>query len=120
MYYPFDEDRAGALRGRHETSDASEYLLPAPEVVSVARDVLSEAEYREAEEAANKLTGNKRAKDSARARLVDLVKPPPKRPIYYAQHEIQYFPRRTGNALRYLGDFVAHSPADNTAVHGMD
>lgn len=106
MYYPFDEDKAGVLRDRHETSDASEYLLAAPEIVSLARDVLSEDDYREAEELANKLTGNKRAKDLARARLVELVKPPPKRPIYYAQHEVQYLPRWTRNALRYLGDFV--------------
>lgn len=106
MYYPFEEGKAGVFRDRHKTSDASEYLLAAPEVVSLARDILSEEEYWEAEELAKKLTGNKRAKDLAKARLIELVKPPPKRPIYYAQHEMEYLPRWTRNALRYLGDFV--------------
>ena len=106
MYYPFQENRAGVFRGRHKTSDASEYLLASEEVISLARDVLSEKDYLEAEGIAHKLTGTKRDKGSARTRLIQLVKPPPKRPIYYAQHEMEYLPRWTRNALRYLGDFI--------------
>ncbi len=106
MHYPYHEGKAGILRDRHRTADASEYLLADKEVVSLAKDLLTEEEYQEAEAISAKLTGTKREKDFARARLIDLVKPPPKRPIYYAQEELQYLPRWTRDALRYLGDFI--------------
>ncbi len=106
MHFPYEEDGAGAIRGRHRTSDASEYLLADKEVVLLAKDVLSEEEYSQAEEIAVQLTGNKRNKELAKAKLVALVKPPPKRPIYYAQYEMLFLPRWTRDALRYLGDFV--------------
>jgi len=106
MHFLYEEDRAGALRGHHRTADASEYLLADKEVILLAKEVLSNEEYSQAEEIAIQLTGNKRDKDSARGKLVALVKPPPKRPIYYAQHEMLFLPRWTRDALRYLGDFV--------------
>jgi hypothetical protein len=106
MHFPYEEDEAGVIRGRHKTSDASEYLLAEREIIALAKDVLSEREYSEAEEVAKQLTGKKRDKDLARARLVALVKLPPKRPIYYAQYEMLFLPRWTRNALRYLGDFI--------------
>jgi hypothetical protein len=106
MEYPYKEDEGGVIRGRHLTSKASEYLLVNREIVSLAKAILSEPEYLEAEEIALKLTGRKSDKDYARARLIEVVKPPPKRPIYYAQGELLYLPRWTRDALRYLGDFI--------------
>jgi len=106
MYFPYEENEAGVIRGRHRTSNASEYLLAEREIIALAKDVLSEQEYLEAEEVAKQLTGKKKDKDLARARLVALVKPPPKRPIYYAQYEMLFLPRWTRDALRYLGDFI--------------
>ena len=106
MHFPYEENEAGVIRGRHRTSNASEYLLAEREIIALAKDVLSEQEYSEAEEVAKHLTGRKSDKDLARGRLVALVKPPPKRPIYYAQYEMLFLPRWTRDALRYLGDFI--------------
>src|SRR4030042_4651380 len=106
MHYPYREGRAGEPRGRYRTAETSEYLLANSQVVSLAKGVLSDAEYSEAEDLAVRLTKTKREKDYARARLIKLVKPPPKRPIYYAQKEMLDLPRWTRDALRYLGDYI--------------
>ena len=105
-HYPFEGGVAGTLRDNHATSESSSYLLAASEIVQLARDVLAPGQYEEAELVAKQLTGSKKSKDSARARLLEIVCPPPKRPIYYAQHEIQFLPRWTRDALRDLGDYV--------------
>jgi hypothetical protein len=105
-YYPYDEDAAGKFRGSHKTADAAEYLLASKEIISLARDALSDQMYKDAENTALLLTGKKKDKDLARERLIDIVHPPPKRPIYYAQYEIQFLPRWTRDTLRYLGDFI--------------
>jgi len=105
-YYPYDEDAAGKFRGSHKTSDAAEYLLANKEIISLAKDVLSDQKYTEAENIALQLTGKKKDKDLARERLIDIVQPPPKRPIYYAQYEITFLPRWTRDTLRYLGDYI--------------
>lgn len=106
MYYPYDEDRAGILRDRHLTSKASEYLLADREIVSLAKKTLTTQEYREAENLAIELTGTKRKRELARDRLIEIVRPPPKRPLYYAQDEVLYLPHHTRDTLRYLGDFI--------------
>ena len=35
-----------------------------------------------------------------------LVEPPPKRPLYYLQHEIRFLPRWTRDSIRYCGDYI--------------
>jgi hypothetical protein len=106
MHYPHEEDGAGKIKGSYKTSKSGEYLLASEEIISLAKDVLSTIEYESAEKIAKQLTGDKNQKDLARASLISLVKPPPKRPIYYAQYELLFLPRWTRNALRYLGDYV--------------
>jgi hypothetical protein len=106
MHYPYRQGKAGRPRSRYRTAEASEYLLADSQVVSLAKQVLSNEEYLEAEDLAVRLAGTKREKDHARARLVELVKPPPKRPIYYAQEQMLDLPRWTRDALRYLGDYI--------------
>lgn len=106
MYYPYEEDQAGKLRSHYETSKASEYLVATEEIISLAKEVLPRETYSEAEQLARMLAGTKTQKKAARARLVEIVKPPPKRPIYYCQYEVQFLPRWTRDTLRYLGDFV--------------
>ncbi|MFC1932320.1 hypothetical protein ACFLXU_01650 [Chloroflexota bacterium] len=106
MHYPYEEDIAGELSIEHLTGKASERLLASEEVVSLAKEVLTEHQYLEAEELAKKLVGKKAEKVYARARLMDIVKPPPKRPIYYTQWEIQFLPHHTRDIMRDLGDFI--------------
>jgi len=73
MYYPYHESKAGSFRGRHKTSDASEYLLADKEIILLAKDLLTDEVYREAEKISIELTEPKRYKDAARGRLIELV-----------------------------------------------
>lgn len=105
-HYPFEEGKAGSLRDTHKTAEVATYLLADDEIVQLAKEVLPTIVYDEAEQIAVQLTGTKKVKDLARIRLMELVSPPPKRPIYYAQMEIEFLPRWTRDTLRYLGDYV--------------
>ena len=105
-HYPYEEDQAGELRDSHLTGKPSERLLANEEIISLAKDVLNEQQYSEAEELAKKLVGTKSEKAFARERLMNIVKPPPKRPIYYTQWEIQFLPHWTRDIIRDLGDFI--------------
>ena len=105
-HYPFEEGRAGSLRDNHKTAEAATYLLSDDEIVQLAKEVLPTQIYDEAEQIAIQLTGTKKVKDLARTRLMEIVSPPPKRPIYYAQMQIEFLPRWTRDTLRYLGDYI--------------
>jgi hypothetical protein len=106
MHYPFQEEQAGELRSKHQTGKISERLLADKEIITIAKEVLPEQQYLEAEELAKKLVGKKSEKDFARRRLMSIVKPPPKRPLFYTQWEIQFLPHQTRDAIRDLGDFI--------------
>jgi len=106
MRYPYEEEKAGELRSEHLTGKVSERLLADDEIISLAKEVLTEQQYLEAEELAKKLVGKKSEKAFARKRLMDIVKPPPKRPLYYTEWDIQFLPYRTRDVIRDLGDFI--------------
>lgn len=106
MYYPYEEDAAGQLRTCYSTSKTSEALLAHDEIVALAKEVLTESDYVEAEELAKMLAGTKSKKKVARIRLMKVVQPPPKRPLMYCQHELLFLPYHTRDILRDLGDFV--------------
>jgi len=96
MHYPYQEETGGDLRMRyHITGNPREALRAAIEVIILAKDVLHPLKYTEAERIAEGLLGTKRQKQTARRTLMALVQPPPKRPIYYTQEEIQFLPRWT-------------------------
>ena len=94
MHYHYEEEQAGELRDDHLTGKITERLTADKEVVSLAHEVLTEQQYLEAEDLAKKLVGKKREKAFAREKLMEIVEPPPKRPLYYTQWEIQFLPRR--------------------------
>ena len=106
MHYPYEEEKAGELRSDHLTGKASERLLAEEQIISLAKEVLPEQKYLEAEELAKKLVGKKSEKDFARKRLMGIVKPPPKRPLYYTQWELRFLPHWTRDTMRDLGDFI--------------
>lgn len=53
-----------------------------------------------------RLIGSKKDANSARTTLATIVVPPPKRPIYYCQYEMQFLPYKSRDILRDMGDFV--------------
>jgi hypothetical protein len=94
------------MASRYRTGDSSEALTSSPEILSLARQVLSESVYNRAMNLSVMLVSSKSVKREAIQELMTIVAPPPKRPMYYAQNEIQYLPHWTRDAIRYLGDFV--------------
>lgn len=106
MMYPYEEDKAGKLRDRHETGKPGEALQADDQVISLAKELLNDSLYLEAESLAEMLTGPRSEKASARVRLITILQPPPKRPIYYLPREIRSLPHWTRNAMRFLGDFI--------------
>lgn len=105
-YYPYEEDEAGKLRDTHKTGKKEEALLADDQIVMLAKEIVGNGAYLEAEELAKMLVGSKSEKDTARARLIEILPPPPKRPIYYLEHELTFLPRWTRDSMRYLGDFI--------------
>jgi len=94
------------MASRYRTGDPSEALTSSAEILNLAKQVLSETDFSNAMKLSVMLVSSKSVKRSAIEELTVLVAPPPKRPMYYAQHEIQFLPRWTRNAIRYLGDYV--------------
>lgn len=90
----------------YRTGDPSEALTSSPEILRLARQVLSGKEFDRAMKLSVMLVSSKSVKKDAIEQLMEMVAPPPKRPMYYAQHEIQFLPRWTRDAIRYLGDYV--------------
>jgi hypothetical protein len=88
------------------TGNKNEILWALPVVCDLAKDVLSPSEFEEAEEVAFKFIGNKTRKREAIWQITEMVGSTPKRPLYYAQHELMYLPRWTRDGIRYLGDYI--------------
>lgn len=95
-----------AMSSRYLTGNKNEVLCALPVVSELAEDTLSASQLEEAQEISLMLAGSKRLKREAICRLTKMVAPPPKRPLYYAQHELAYLPRWTRDGIRYLGDYI--------------
>ncbi len=88
------------------TGRKAEVLWALPYLVDLAKDVLSEEEYIEAETTAVYLVRTKQLNDAAMKRLTTLVAPPPKQPLTEAQQALKALPRFTREAIRYLADYI--------------
>lgn len=89
-----------------QTGRKSERLLALPIICELAEETLNSSELQKAEHIAKLLAGSKRNIKEAILFLHNLVRPPPKRPLYYAQHEMHCLPRWTRDGIRYLGDYI--------------
>lgn len=88
------------------TGRKSEILLVLPVVRELAQDILDPSEFGEAERISSMLAGSRKQKMEAIYYLMKIAKPPPKRPLYYAQMEMKGLPLYTRDAIRYLGDYI--------------
>lgn len=107
--YPFKEDSAGIFRDRHKTGASSEAMLASQDILTLAKAMLPEDTYSRAEELSRMLVGSKSEPNAARTALIRVLLPPPKRPVYYLTHELEFLPRWTREALRILGGFHRHA-----------
>ena len=94
------------MASRYRTGNPSEALTSSVEILSLARELLSEEQFNKAMKLSIMLVSSKSVKRDAIEQLTTIVAPPPKRPMYYAQHEIQFLPTWTRDSIRYLGDYV--------------
>ena len=104
--YPFKENVAGIFRSRRKTSIPSEAMVASDDILALAKEILSIEKYSKAEQLSRMLVGSKSQKNAAKAELMEVLLPPPKRPVYYLSHELEFLPRWTREALRILGDFI--------------
>ena len=74
--------------------------------LELENDTLSCSKLEEAENISLMFAGNKRKKRQAIYQLIEIVAPPPKRPLYYAQNEMKVLPHWTRDGIRYLGDYI--------------
>ncbi len=94
------------MASRYRTGKSSEALTSAEEILNLAKELLPEADYNKAINLSVMLVSSKSVKKDAIEQLTSIVAPPPKRPMYYAQHEMEHLPTWTRDAIRYLGDYV--------------
>jgi hypothetical protein len=94
------------MSGHCLTGRKSEILLALPIVSELAEDTLSPSELDEAERISVMLAGSKKQRKDAVYYLMEMVSPPPKRPLYYAQNEMRGLPLYTRDVIRYLGDYI--------------
>jgi hypothetical protein len=87
------------------TCPKSEYLDINPEILALAEELLSLDEIQCAEELSINLA-KKSTRLSAQTALKKMVGCRPKRPIYYAYHEIDRLPHWTRYLIENLGHFV--------------
>jgi hypothetical protein len=104
--YPFVENIAGSVRDSHKTGKSREALMANREIISLSKELLSKDVYSKAESLASMLVGTRSEKSTARNTITKVLLPPPKRPVYYLEHELKFLPRWTRESMRYLGDFV--------------
>lgn len=104
--YPYHQNAAGNFRDTHNTGTPSEAMLASNDILSLAKEILSTDLHLKAEELSFMLVGSKSKKIAARIALIHVLLPPPKRPIYYLAHELEFLPHWTREALRILGDFI--------------
>ena len=94
------------MASRFKTGRMEEALVASEEIVELAEEVLSPKQFARAIELSEMLVYTKSQREEAIYELKELIAPPPKRPLYYAQHELGFLPRWTRDAIRDLGDYI--------------
>lgn len=77
-----------------------------PEIVDLARDVLSSDKLEEVSEISRMLFGSKKDRKYAKAKITLEVGLKPTRPLLYLMPLFQGLPRSTRDCIRYLGDYI--------------
>ena len=85
---------------KHEAMDAL------PEIVELAKDILTTEQLTDAERLSSMLLGSKKNRQLARCKLALLLPHKPTRPLLYLIPIIMNLPRETRDCIRYLGDYI--------------
>jgi hypothetical protein len=84
-----------------------EWLTIGAEIEMLARDLICEDEFDDAELLSQWIVNGGGQKNKAISILSKMIGYRPKRPLYYvSQGSIRYLPDRTRDTIRYLGDYI--------------
>ena len=91
-----------------DTCPKDEYLEIDKNIQNLADEILSKSELEIGNQISEGLVSSKKKKEWARTQLRVIVGMKPKRPLFYANLDLQYLPQRTRNPVRDLGDYIDH------------
>jgi hypothetical protein len=87
------EEEEFRIISKYKTGNMKEVLLASEDIIQLSKSVMTNEEYEHAERVAVMVASHsKKEKSEAINELIEIVSPPPKRPLYYAQNEMQYLP----------------------------
>jgi len=76
------------------------------EIMKLAIELFSEQTIERLDELSYDISYGKKKKWEGIRYLENIVKPYPKRPMYYCRIELKHLPHYTRNIIRYLGDYI--------------
>lgn len=88
------------------TGSATNALIVNNGILSLAKEVLPESVYMNAETYVSMLAGLPIQQEAARLSLVNILLPPPKYPLHHLAGELHLLPRRARRAIPILGDYL--------------
>jgi hypothetical protein len=94
------------VSSRFLTGEKNKALAALPEIVQLAKDVLTEGKYEEAENVAKMIASSKRNRKKSIARLSLEIGNHPTRPLLYLWPKLRRLPRYTRDSIRYSGDYL--------------
>jgi len=83
-----------------------ERMLIDDEIVNLAKELLSKELIEQADKLSEDISYGKKKKREGIDFLRKVVRPYPKRPMYYCRFELKNLPHHTRNIVRYLGDYI--------------
>ena len=94
------------MSSRFLTGKKSEALDALPEILLLAKDVLTESKYEEAENVAKTIARSKRNRKKGIVKLSREIGNHPTRPLLYLWPKLRKLPRYTRDSIRYSGDYL--------------
>lgn len=88
------------------TGKKDEALDALPEIIQLARDILTEEKYQDAENVARMILSSKRSREIGIAKLKLEIGNHPTRPLWYLWPLLSGLPRYTRDSIRYSGDYL--------------
>lgn len=94
------------MSSSYKTGIRNEALDALPEIVQLAKDVLADKKYEEAESVARMIVSSKRKREIGIAKLKLEIGNHPTRPLIYLWPLLDGLPKYTRDSIRYSGDYL--------------
>jgi hypothetical protein len=94
------------MSSRFITGEKSKALDALPEILLLAKDVLTESKYKDAENVAKTIATSKRNRKKGIVKLSREIGNHPTRPLLYLWPKLRKLPRYTRDPIRHSGDYL--------------